>query len=58
MVASGGEAWRGPGGVRCRGCARRVEKAAVAADGRGEGAGEETVAGDRAWGRRRRPVDR
>ena len=51
MVASGGEAWRGPGGVRCRGCARRVEKAAVAADGCGEGAGEETMAGGRAWGK-------
>ena len=53
-----GEAGRGPGGVRGRGCVRRAEKAAAAAGGRGEGAGEEAVADGRAWGRRRRLVER
>jgi len=41
-----------------RGCVRRAEKAAAAAGGRGEGAGEEAVADGRAWGRRRRLVER
>ena len=58
VVVPGGEAGRGPGGVRGRGCVRRAEKAAAAAGGRGEGAGEEAVADGRAWGRRRRLVER